>query len=114
TQEALTRRLKTLELAVPKGEKESTWASKASGRTFTIETNDQKIASVSFDFRGDGCVMTVQDDRGKHDVAIGNGAWRKGTTTLNRPVAFNAADGQKVAAQGVWTAPDTYVATLSF
>jgi hypothetical protein len=108
-QEALARRLKSLTLAVPKGQSGSPLLARVSGRTCTVEPNELKVERVSFDFRDDGCLLTTRDDKGQHQVACGSGVWKRGTTTL-----LSGQEPQPVAANGVWTSDDTYVMTLCF
>ncbi len=104
----LNRKLASLSLAPQPGKRASPLASKASGRKYAFETNDQKLEAVSLDFTPDGSVLTVRDGHGEHRITCGNGVWATGTTALDNGIA------RRVAASGAWTAEDTFTAKLCF
>ena len=127
TQGMLSKKLATLSMAPASGQSISPIATKASRRTYTFTAHDQPaktlsfdfgngpfevtVESISFDFDNDGCVCTIQDDRNTHQVACGNGQWRKGVTTLN---SIDGYTSQPVGASGAWVADDTYELKFCF
>ncbi len=106
-QQELAQKLARLELPLVMGQPTIAKASQVSGQRFLVDANHQKIKAISFDFDQDGCVLTVEDERGSHKVECGNGAWRLGTTTLNR-------GERRVGACGSWIAEDTYRIQLHY
>lgn len=129
-QQALHRKLSRLSIPLPQGQPSSPQAVMVSQRTYDFRAHEQNPADLRFDFghgpffvtfatitldfagfskqsskEGGGCICTIVDNRGRHDVVCGHGHWRKGATTVN------STDGhtlQPVAASGAWTADDTY------
>jgi hypothetical protein len=106
--EELGRKLSSLALLPVQGQAASLVAAGVSGRKYSFEANEEKLESLSLDFSGEVCVLTLQDERGEHRVECGSGAWLKGRTTLNR------RESPHVAASGAWTAEDSYVMKLHF
>ena len=120
-QHTLSKKLANLSIAPVQGHFISPVAMKAARRTYNLRAHDQNaerlsfdfgngsfditVESISFDFDNNGCICTIRDDRNVHQVACGNGQWRKRKTT------FNSTDGHTlhlVAASGAWTADDIY------
>jgi CubicO group peptidase (beta-lactamase class C family) len=106
--EALSRRLGRLALPPQPGQASSPIAARVAGRTYRFEANEQGFETIALDFDAQGCQLTIRDSNGSHTVAVGNGRWLKGTTTL--------IDGAPyvVAASGAWIGEDTYAAKLCF
>ena len=105
---SLRQRLASLVLPLPAGAATSPQAAKISGRKFTFEKNDATLESTSLDIATDG-TATLRARIFGHDeaIAVGNGAWTKGTFPLQ-------ADSQEpVAATGAWTTDDTYTIKLA-
>jgi CubicO group peptidase (beta-lactamase class C family) len=104
----IRRKLESLSIRPPDGKLVSPTARLVSGRTCHFEANEEKIQSATLSFKGNRCKMTFRDERGERPVEGGNGAWVKGTTSLDdRPAG-------KVAAQGAWTDENTYTMKLCF
>lgn len=123
-QTALAQRLAGLSIQVPVGTASSPMAEQVSGRTYVFSPADAvagglQVESCLWDFRGDGCRLTLRASEGEHQVQAGNGNWLRGTTSLGRDAARplsapGQTAGRPVAASGAWTAADTYVLTASF
>jgi CubicO group peptidase (beta-lactamase class C family) len=107
-EEALERKLAELALSPAVGQPSSPVADQVSGKTYVFGPNDGHVETIVFDFDEDGCLFTVRDDRGEHEVNCGDGAWRMGRTTLDMHGL------QSVAASGAWLAEDTYVIKICF
>ena len=56
-----------------------------SGKTFTVESNDMNIASLSFDFRNNTCNLGIKTDTATYDIQFGSGAWKPGVTKKRGP-----------------------------
>jgi hypothetical protein len=120
-QQALGKKVANLSIAPVQGRTLSPMATTVSKRTYDLRGNHQNaeslwfdfgngpfdvtLASISFDFNHDGCICTIGDDRNVHEVACGNGRWRKGVTTVN---STDGHTSQPVAASGAWTADRIY------
>jgi hypothetical protein len=119
-QRALHEKLASLSLEPAQGSSMSPMAAQVSKRTYDLSDrqNPEKLwfdfgngrfgasmQSISLDFGPDGCICTIHDDRGVHQVACGAGHWCTGVTTAS------SGDGhtpQPVAASGAWTAGHIY------
>jgi len=107
-QAALEDRLARLSLPVPQGAASSPDAARVSGKRFVFEPNEEQIAAIACDVGREADLLTLEDDRGPHQVECGHGSWRKGSTTLERP------EPRHVAASGAWTDEHTYTMKLYF
>jgi CubicO group peptidase (beta-lactamase class C family) len=105
----LTRTLKGLKLAPPKGEAISPLVKRFSGKTYGFEHNYETLQSLSFDFEANQVTYHLLGGgkrRGKQTLTFGRGSWVEGTSTLGAPSPV------LVAASGVWKAEDTFELTL--
>jgi CubicO group peptidase (beta-lactamase class C family) len=105
----LTRTLKGLKLAPPKGTVPSPLAARFSGKTYGFEHNYETLQSLSFDFETSRVTYRLSGGgkrRGKHTLDFGRGAWVEGTA------AIGGQAPRRVAASGVWKAEDTFELTL--
>ena len=107
-QEKLAQKLQKLELPVVKGRTITPTAEQVSGKRFLFDENGQKIKALTFDFDKEGCLLSIEDEHGKHRVEIGSGAWRLSNTDLD------PRGPRYVAACGNWTAEDTYTFRLRY
>ena len=107
-QAALEHKLAHLALLPQQGRRSSSIAAEVSGRTYVFEKNEQDVDTITLDIDKGGSTLTVQDSNGTHQIAAGNSAWLKGTTTLFGGKVYS------VAASGAWTSDDTYVIRLCF
>jgi CubicO group peptidase (beta-lactamase class C family) len=105
----IKKRIAELAVRPPEGKPTSPTAERVSGKTYRVETNDEKIQSVTLTFDGIRCRLTLRDEKGERTLTSRNDAWVKGTTLMadNRPPG-------KVATRGAWTNEDTYVMKLCF
>lgn len=116
---ALCDRLGSLALAPPAdGAGDPTASAAWSGKTHRLESNPLGWESVSLHVDGDGATLHVRDSRGAHALAIGSGAWRRGSTSLrpagNRPIDSGPSGGEPVAAAGGWTAAGAYEVRICY
>lgn len=56
-----------------------------SGKTFTIESNQSNVESVSFQFKNNICYVGLKTDTALHKFEFGAGSWKEGTTTKKGP-----------------------------
>ena len=107
-QAALEQKLASLAMTPQVGQPSSPVAVQVSGKRYVFEKNDQKIKAITLTFGEGESHIVIQDARGKHQIACGNGAWITGTT------AFDDGFSRRVAASGAWTDEDTYTIKLCF
>ena len=102
THEALTERLAKLTLPLAQGEPTSSLAATVSGQTYRFEPNEQGLAALTLTFQDNDAQLSLYNAKGEHQIHIGSGTWRQGTTS------FEQGAPQSVAASGAWSSPDTY------
>ena len=107
-QQALEQKLSGLVLPPMSGQPTPALATRVSEKLYLMETNDQQIEAISFDFGPAEDVITIRTDQGEHQIICGRGAWVKDAT------AFDNDTPRPVAASGAWTAEETYVIKLCF
>ncbi|MEW6750013.1 MAG: serine hydrolase [Candidatus Latescibacterota bacterium] len=105
---ALQERLGSLCLPPQPGRASSPLVARVRGRTYRFPANDRHLQAVSLDCGQGGFTLTLQDSYGDHRITCGDGAWRRGTTCLERGAP------RLVAASGAWIAADTFAARLCF
>lgn len=89
---------------------------RVSGKTFTIEPNDDDVSSVRLDFSDDRVDFRQVDHRGEHVVRVGLSDWIEGTTgiTGNKLHHQYQSDDMKVVAHGQWWDDQTFEMTWQF
>ncbi|CAN5535050.1 hypothetical protein BH10CHL1_BH10CHL1_38260 [soil metagenome] len=110
-QTALGEKLASLAFVPVPGKASSPIAAKVTGQPYhfsiakdnAAEWAEAQVEAISLDFNQEGCILTVRDQRGEHQVVAGNGTWRKSVTTLI------PRDKRRSAASGAWTTEDTYM-----
>lgn len=107
-QKGLTQKLENLELAPVPGEGLKSVASKVTGKKFVLAENEQHIKAITFDFEGDACTLTIENEFSLTNIVCGSGNWQKSHTT------FNSQKEREVGASGGWTSQDTYFIRLYF
>ncbi|HEX2909370.1 MAG TPA: serine hydrolase [Chloroflexia bacterium] len=110
-QQALAEKLGHLELAPVKGNATSPLGEMISGWYYKLEANPYGLTNFSFDFSGEGCLLTIEDESGKSGksaISCGYGQWQRGRMRVNQQ------GERKLAASGAWTAEDTYTAHFYF
>jgi hypothetical protein len=106
--ELLDQKLQQLAISYVTGEESSPLASEVSGKTYTLEQNNRSILSISFDFEGSTCEITINTDLGEQSFKAAYQQMEKGI--LTNPVLVS----DKVAVNGAWEAPDTYTINLIY
>jgi CubicO group peptidase (beta-lactamase class C family) len=107
--QVLRNTLEKLSYIPPAGEETSPLAERYSERKITIKRNPLKVSALTFVFGPDSTSMTVRTRRRDFVIELGQGVWRYGKSAL-----LGERRNNLMAASGVWTAPDTYQATLRF
>ncbi len=108
-QQALLSRLASLKVATPPGEPTSPRAAEISGRTYTLEPNEQKYEAIGFDFDADHCTIRLRNAFGEHRIACGlHGDWLRATTPLSKSAP------EPIAATGAWGDAATFTFRICF
>jgi CubicO group peptidase (beta-lactamase class C family) len=112
----LRERTASLRLLPPFVTSKSPTSARISGRTFNIESNEDEVASVRFDFGADRCEFVLRDARGEHKVTNGLKDWAEGTTSMtgNRLHHEYQLDDMRVVAGGRWLDDNTFEMTWQF
>jgi hypothetical protein len=112
----LKERTASLRLLPPLQPSSSPTAKRISGRTFTIESNEDEVASVRFDFTGDHCVFTMRDALGEHKIKNGLKDWAEGTTSMTGHKLHHEyqLDDMRVVAGGRWLDANTFEMTWQY
>ena len=84
--------------------------------SFTIESNEDEVASVRFDFKGDRCDFVLRDARGEHQITNGLKDWAEGSTSMtgHRLHHEYQLDDMRVVAGGRWVDANTFEMTWQF
>lgn len=114
---ALSRRLASLSVHAPVTTSPAPETARYPGRTYTFPVNERHIESITLDTSGPAPALVVrgagQDGR---PIVVGSGSWVRGRTTFGSDIdpRGRVLVERAVAAQGGWTAPDTFAAKLCF
>jgi Beta-lactamase len=113
--QALLDKLSSLALPLPTGAATSSLVSQVSGVRYGAATNPQGITALSFDFSSTTPSVTIEDKDGSHVIPVGVGQWVRGRTGFKKHIndLFDTPD-QGIAAQGAWSADDTFTARMVF
>lgn len=105
-QEALARRLASLELPKPEG----TYAAGVGGGAYLLEENPHRFQSVRFEFTAGGGQLVLKRDGDDLVVPFGYGCWREGQAQL-----FETAStlSKAVAAAAAWPEPNVLALHLA-
>ncbi len=106
--ELLYQKLQGLAISYVPGEKSSPLASDISGKVFLLEENTRSIKSISFNFESSPVQLTIITDQGKNTISAAYTDMEKGI--LPNPQLVS----DKVAVNGAWESPDTYVVKLIY
>jgi CubicO group peptidase (beta-lactamase class C family) len=87
-----------------------------SGKTYRFQDNSQQVKTARFDFAGDVCTFTLEDDRGAHMIEVGLGRAIEDDTTMtgNKLHHEYDLDTMRVVASGAWSDARTFVMSWSF
>jgi CubicO group peptidase (beta-lactamase class C family) len=112
----LADRCTHLRLLPPLAHSHSPLAAAISGRTFAIESNEDEVKAVRFDFTADRCVFHLRDNRGEHRVVVGLRDWIEGDTSMtgNKLHHQYELDRMRVVAGGRWLDERTFEMTWQF
>jgi CubicO group peptidase (beta-lactamase class C family) len=83
--ETLKKRLSSLTLPLAAKGTDSPLATSLAGKTFKLEGNDNGLESVSFNFTGTDCNLSLRVDSVDYTFAFGAGKWITGETTMLGP-----------------------------
>ncbi|MCC7451532.1 MAG: serine hydrolase [Anaerolineae bacterium] len=99
--------LADLQLPPVQGTVDSPLATRVSGRTYTVASNDLHIQTIALNFTDSGCVVHLETPAGTETITCGWGEWRQGqyTALFRQPVLF---DRTIAAASGAWTGDDCF------
>lgn len=91
-------------------------AERISGRTFSVDTNEDEVQSVRFDYTTDRCVFRLRDARGEHTITAGLRDWIEGDTSMtgNKLHHQYQLDSMRVVAAGRWQDAQTFEMTWQF
>jgi CubicO group peptidase (beta-lactamase class C family) len=82
---ALKQRLSLLALSPPEKSDDPSFVSTISGKSFSIEPNENNVKSISFRFSDQICHLTIQSDTAVYELPFGSGVWQTGVTTRRGP-----------------------------
>jgi len=106
--ELLHQKQQGLAISYVAGEESSPLASDISGKVFLLEENTRSIKSISFNFESSPVEITIINDQGKNTISAAYTDMEKGI--LPNPQLVS----DKVAVNGAWESPDTYVVNLIY
>ena len=112
-QKELAVRMERLIVPAPEGQRSSIRAKAVSGITYAFDANEQKISALRFDFGADEAQLTLKDENGEHIIRVGDGTWKRDTTTFKCNFA-GKREFLRTAASGGWVSDDTFKFKLAF
>jgi hypothetical protein len=91
-------------------------AAKVSGKRIAIQTNDQSVKSVAFEFADGVCTYRMSDDDGDHQITAGFAEYLEQLTSMtgHRLHHEYRPKRQPVIAGARWLAPDKLEMTWQF
>jgi CubicO group peptidase (beta-lactamase class C family) len=102
----LTNKLNSLNMSPVVGQANSPLASRVSGRTYVVDTNELMINSITFNFTETTCDITFKTAQNEENILCGYGTWQRSQTTLfHQPLLFDRA---RIATSAAWTNHDTF------
>ena len=113
-QQQLQAKLADLSVRTVEGQPTMPRAASVSGKTFTFAENDRGLEAITFDFEADTPTVSFRTAEGESLVPFGTDAWEKGRSTFVNGLGQNIgmASEHAVAANGAWTAADTFILKL--
>jgi CubicO group peptidase (beta-lactamase class C family) len=91
TNQALAQQLRSLVLPIPVNNNTSDLVPSIEGKDFTMDSNEYKIQSISFDFDDETCVLTMKTNTDVYRLSFGAGKWKEGETKRKGPYLVNKA-----------------------
>lgn len=112
----LATRCAQLRLLMPLVPGASPRASRISGRTFTMEPNEDGVVQVRLKFTDQHCLFYLRDDRGEHCVIAGMQDWFESDTTMTGAKLHHEYEprSMRVVAGGRWRDEHTFDMTWQF
>ena len=98
----LSEKLAALSLPLLEGQPAPAPATDWSGKSYDLDSNDLKLASVGITFGSDQSMLTMRAERGESSLPVGHATWLPGTANLR------GNGDEAVAACGGWVADDTF------
>jgi len=81
----LEQKLSSLALPLPEKSDDPSLVSQISGKTFTLESNEQHIGTISLRFTDNVCHVALHSDTAVYELTFGSGTWQTGETTRRGP-----------------------------
>jgi CubicO group peptidase (beta-lactamase class C family) len=106
--ELLHQKQQGLAISYVAGEESSPLAADISGKVYQLEENIRSIKSISFNFEDSPVDITISTDQGERTIGAAFSNMEKGTMPNSQLVS------DKVAVNGAWESPDTYVVNLIY
>lgn len=105
----LRERVGKLMVSTIPGKAESATVARVSGKTYRLDSNAEGWESAQFAFSGDRCNLTLRSPSGERKLTCTSEKWSTGESPKTTgPARLGAPPTGKIAAQGAWTAEDTY------
>jgi CubicO group peptidase (beta-lactamase class C family) len=109
-QQALAAKCSSLALPPVQGNAASPLSAQVSGRTYTVDENELRIAAIALNFASAGCTLRIHTAAGEETIPVGYRVWQPGQTTVFNDAELN---GQTpVFASGAWTADDSFTLVI--
>ncbi len=106
--ELLHQKQQGLAISYVAGEESSPLAADISGKVYQLEENIRSIKSISFNFESSPVDITISTDQGERSLNAAFSSMEKGIMPNPQLVS------DKVAVNGAWESPDTYVVNLIY
>jgi CubicO group peptidase (beta-lactamase class C family) len=112
----LAQRTAQLHLLSPLTRTDSPLAAKLNGKKLTVQTNDQSVQWVCFDFIEGACTYRMSDDEGVHEITAGLAEYFEQHTSMtgHRLHHEYRPKNQAVVAGARWLAPNRLEMTWQF
>lgn len=117
---ALLKKLRNLTLHPPRRNSSSLMAESVSGKTFLIDTNENGVEWMRFDFSSSQCEFSMKSHLGEFSVSAGLNEWRKGETRMPGtppdlfPRPYDQLYTSKTMAAAGWEEENTLVIYIRF
>lgn len=103
----LVNKLSIIHIPAPQAGYYSDLKDDITGNEYEFEMNELKMKKISFDFSGEGSVVSFTDSRGVHKISCANEWWLNGKTDI-------LGESSKIYASGTWQKNDVYVMSWIF
>jgi CubicO group peptidase (beta-lactamase class C family) len=103
--ETLKQRLSGLALPLPERTPDSPVAPTLTSKIFSLDNNDLKIETISFNFNGETCNLSLKTDGKDYSIPFGSGKWITSETDLAGPNLISrpgALTSNKIAGAYSW------------